>query len=435
MNKQTAIAAAMALAMAMPSVGLCRALSIEEAVDLAMEQNTSLQITQQGERTAAAKLKSARGANSFSVGVNGNLSRNKPEDESAKDSTSGGVTAKIPLYTGGKNQANIKSGELGVDVAALTTERARENLRLDVIKSYYNVLEADKTVQIDSESVDRYKVHLANVQQMYEAGTKAKLDVLRSSVELSNAEQTLIKAQNTYEVDVAALKNLLRLDQNEPVTLTDDFSFVLFSPTLENCLDYAFLHHKALIIDDYKLKQEELAIVAARSGWLPSLNASASADLTQKLRPDRESSHAYSAGLSANWNVFDSGVTSAAIDTAKTNRDVALLTLQRDREDVDYQLRQAYYNMREAEKRFISTKAAVSEAEENYFITREKYRVGQGILLDVLDAQVALSTANLNFISAQYDYARYKATVENAMGLALNLSPEIAQPRQPNGGE
>ena len=80
-------------------------------------------------------------------------------------------------------------------------------------------------------------------------------------------------------------------------------------------------------------------------------------------------------------------------------------------------LRQAYYNMREAEKRFNSTQTAVDQAEEDMFIAQEKYRVGAGVILDVIDAQLALSTAELNHISAQYDYARDKAELENAMGL------------------
>ena len=75
--------------------------------------------------------------------------------------------------------------------------------------------------------------------------------------------------------------------------------------------------------------------------------------------------------------------------------------------------------MREAEKRLNSTGDAVKQAEEDYFIAREKYRAGEGLMLDIIDAQEALSTARLNYISAEYDYARYKATVENAMGIEL----------------
>ena len=75
--------------------------------------------------------------------------------------------------------------------------------------------------------------------------------------------------------------------------------------------------------------------------------------------------------------------------------------------------------MREAEARFNSTGQAVRQAEEDYFIASEKYRVGEGLLLDIIDAQLALSTARKNAISARYDYARYKAEVENLMGIGL----------------
>ena len=80
--------------------------------------------------------------------------------------------------------------------------------------------------------------------------------------------------------------------------------------------------------------------------------------------------------------------------------------------------------MREAEKRFNSTKDAVKQAEEDAYIAREKYRAGEGLMLDIIDAQEALAKAKLNFISAQYDYARYKATVENAMGIGLSLDEQ-----------
>ena len=57
-------------------------------------------------------------------------------------------------------------------------------------------------VQVDKESVERLEAHLKNVQAQFNVGTVAKSDVLRSEVELANAKQTLIKADNTYEVSV-----------------------------------------------------------------------------------------------------------------------------------------------------------------------------------------------------------------------------------------
>lgn len=404
-------------------------LSIEEAVELALAQNTALQITAKGEDTAQAALKAARGKNSFSLSASGGLTTGKSSRASRTDTGNASLSATLPLYTGGANEANIKSGEIGVDAARLATERERENLRYSVIKAYYDVLEAKRTVAIDQESVDKYQAHLTNVEQLYQAGSKARLDVLRSSVELANARQTLIKSQNDYEVKIVVLKNLLRLDQHEPLTLTEDFTYVPFYPAMEACVAYAFENRKDLIIDQYTLRQRELDVDAARAGYLPEVSLSASASEEREFHPQSSDSHNYSAGVRVSWNIFDSGVTAAAVDKAKTARDVAALTLQKDKEDVDQAVRQAYYNMREAEKRLATTQEAVGEARENYYITMEKYRAGQGILLDVIDAQVALSTAETNFATAQYDYARYKAQVENTAGIAPGISAEAVDPK------
>lgn len=64
-----------------------------------------------------------------------------------------------------------------------------------------------------------------------------------------------------------------------------------------------------------------------------------------------------------------------------------------------------------------TTQVAIAKAEEDYFIAKEKYKTGEGIILDILDAQLALATAKNNYINAQYDYAVNKAKLENAMGL------------------
>ena len=409
----------------MPS-GSCAALSLADAVEMALNQNTSILIKQKGEDTAAAVLRQARGNKSFSVSATGGLTGTKNSGTDRTDTGNIGLTAKLPIYSGGKYEAAIKSGEIGVQSAKLLTEREREDIRLSVVKAYYDALQAQKTVNVNQDTVDKYQAHLTNVEQLYSAGSKARIDVLRSSVELSNARQTLIKSQNTYEVDLANLRNILNMDRSEPLTLTDDFSYSPFNREMGTCIDYAMDNRKDLLVDQYTLEQKKLAVKQAKAGYLPTLSMSVGTSLSDQYQPSTDHKQSYTAGLSASWDVFDSGVTRGQVDAAKTDEAVAALNLQKDQEDIDYAVRQAYYNMREAEKRFNSTQDAVNQAQEDYFIAREKYRAGEGLMLDIIDAQLALSTAQLNYISAQYDYARYKATVENAMGLGIGETADTA---------
>ena len=420
-----------ALAWGLPFAGLAQAadLSLPEAIELALAQNTELRVTQKGEESAEAALRQARGNNGVSVSASDRVSFSKTESTEHSTGNVLSLNGSLPLYSGGKNQANIRSAELGVDTALLTTERGRENLKLQVVKAYYDALQARKTIDVDQESVDNYRAHLTNVQQLYSAGSKARIDVLRTSVQLSDAQQTLIKAQNAYEVDLATLRNLLNIDRNEPLNLTTDFSYEEFDTAMDEAIAYAHLHRKDLLVDAYKVEQKEQSVKAAKAGYLPSVDLSMGTTQANDFHPSSDSALSFSAGVGVSWQIFDSGVTRAQVDSAETELDIAKLNLQKDRETTDLELRQAYYNMREAEKRFKSTSDAVQQAEEDYYIAREKYRAGEGLMLDIIDAQLALSTARLNYISAQYDYARYKAEVENKMGLGITETERTASYR------
>ena len=409
---------AFAMLIVLPTAS-CADLSLQDAIDLALAQNTGLRITQKDEDVAKAALKQAKIDNGLKITGNESLDTTLHRSSHTKSENGIGVTASYPIYTSGKAEAAIDSSELGLKAAELSTERSRENLKLDVIKAYYDALEARRTVDVRQETVDKYQDHYTNVSQLYAAGSKARIDVIRSSVELSNAAQNLIKAQNSYEVNLATLRNYLNVDRSEPLNLTSDFSYDQFNIDMDACIDYAYRNRKDLLIDLYKYQQAENDIKAAKADFGPSVTLSADPSWSHTFKPSTSSDSDITAGATLSWNFWDNGLTRAKVQQAEASRDKAKLTLTKDQEDIDLSLRQAYYNMREAEKRLNSTGDAVKQAEEDYFIAREKYRAGEGLMLDIIDAQEALSTARLNYISAEYDYARYKATVENAMGIGL----------------
>lgn len=401
-------------------------LSLEQAVQLALSNNTDLYITQNEEESAEAELRRARGEEGVSLSLSSNLAANKPIGEDQTESLSNSLTATIPLYTGGKNQANVESGKIGVKSAELRTERQREDLKLNVIQAYTHALQDKKTVDVRQEAVDNYEAHHYITNQRYLAGDVARVDVIRASVELSNAQYELIQAQNNYETRLDTLRNYLNIDSNEPLNLAEAFQYEQFSIPLDDCVDYAHNKRKDLLVDLYSLKQKELAIKTAKSGYLPTVNASIGTGFNGNSASSWEMKKDVSATVSVSWNIFDSGVTAAQVDAAKKDRDVARLTYEKDKSNADLTLREAYHNMRGAEKQLQSTRDAVAKAKEDYYISGEKYKAGEGIMLDVLDAQKSLSDAELNHISAQYDYLRYKAAVENAMGIGLKDNEHVA---------
>lgn len=413
-------------ALALPMTADAMSLTLADAIHVALAANTGLRVTQTGERSADAAVKQARGRNSIAAEASDTLRTSKTRDEDAQTSNALALSARLPLYSGGANEANIAAGELGARAARLATERAREDLKYEVTAAYWDAVEADKKIEVQRDTVNKYDAHLKNVTALYEVGAQAKIDVLRSSVELSNARQELIRAENTYEVSLATLRNLLNISRTEPLTLTSEVAYQPFESSVEDCISYANRSRLDLAEERMKVQQKELAVESARAGKKPTVSLTLGTGLSSQFEPRHDTSADVSASVGVSWNIFDSGVTRGAIEAAEAERDIALLTLKKTEETIDLNLRKAYLNMREAEQRFTTTGDAVRQAREDDHIANERYRAGEGILLDIIDAQTALSAAETNAISARYDYARYRAQVENLMGAELTDSERAA---------
>ena len=413
-------------ALALPMTADAMSLTLAEAIHTALAANTGLRVTQTGERSADAAVKQARGRNSIAAEASDTLRTSKTRDEDAQTSNALALSARLPLYSGGANEANIAAGELGARAARLATERAREDLKYEVTAAYWDAVEAGKKIEVQRDTVNKYDAHLKNVTALYEAGAQAKIDVLRSSVELSNARQELIRAENTYEVSLATLRNLLNISRTEPLTLTSEVAYQPFESSVEDCISYANRSRLDLAEERMKVQQKELAVESARAGKKPTVSLTLGTGLSSQFEPRHDTSADVSASVGVSWNIFDGGVTRGAIEAAEAERDIALLTLKKAEETIDLNLRKAYLNMREAEQRFTATGDAVRQAREDDHIANERYRAGEGILLDIIDAQTALSAAETNAISARYDYARYRAQVENLMGAELTDSERAA---------
>ena len=410
------IAMMLSLCMMSSSQAFATSLSIDEAISLAISQNNSIRIAQTEEQSARANLKSAKGATGFSVSLGSSLSANDGADSQFSRGNSNSISASIPIYTGRKNELTIDNRQVDLVKAQLNIEREKEIVKYNTIKAYFDILQAQENINIDQESVDNYQKHLTDTNNLYSAGSIPRSDVLRSEVALSDAKQSLISAENTLQINLSSFRNIIKVNKDESINLTDRFTYKPFKMGLEECLDYAFAMRKDMESAKLDLDIAKNDIEIAKAGYLPTVNFSISTSWDRQPLPSNND-YDYGANVSANWNVFDNNVTKANIEAAQANYDKVSYTLSDTADDIDLEVRQAYLNMREAEKRFNSTQLAIKKAEEDYFIASEKYRVGAGVILDVIDAEYALSQARLNYANAQYDYARYRANLEYAMGV------------------
>ncbi|MBB5337542.1 TolC family protein [Pectinatus brassicae] len=317
--------------------GYCKSLSINEAVNMALQNNLDIKIAGKKEVQAQAELAGIKAQRGVTVSLKSDFSVAGGKTDGIKKEferdNSNSISVTYPVYSGGKDSLNIAIQQQIVQQSQLNTLRTAENIKYDTLKAYYDVLEAKKTIAVDDESVNNYEKHLINVKQLYSAGSVPKSDLLRSEVELSNARQTLITAKNTYDVDVITLKNIIKMDRNEPLELTEDFKYEGFNKPLANCLSFALDHRKDLEESkiDYIVAQKNIEL--AKADYKPTVTASLSSGWNNQPLPGGND-HDYTAGVSASWNVFDNGVTKANINAAEAEMEQAQLTLQQKNDDI-----------------------------------------------------------------------------------------------------
>ena len=334
------------------------------------------------------------------------------------------LTASMPIYTGGKLSGTIKQAKAGYLISEQGLQKAYNDMRTTVTNGYFDMLQADNMQKLGRESVERLADHLKNVEAQYEVGVVAKVDVLRSQVELANAKQSLIKAENAYQIAEANLNKIVGLPMDTQLKLDNILVYTPYENDMQYCLDYAAKHRPELEQAKQNVEAAKGALRVAISGHMPQVAATASQNWNNKNWPGDENGNWY-VGVSVGLNIFDSGVTTSKIHGAEADLAKAHETYRDTVDAVNLDVRSNYLNLREAEKRIDTTKLAVSQAEEDYRIAQLRYMNGVGTNTDVLDAQVALTDAKTNYLQAMYDYNTCKTNLETAIGVPMQFPTKV----------
>ena len=426
-------------------------LNLEDAMQRAFNTNPAITIAGYERDSARATYNAARSSRWITIEGNHVTKRGGYDDDQYSaagwKATSGGstyvpsqnlgkqignthsntLTASMPIYTGGKLSGTIKKAKAGYLYSEQGLQKAYNDMRSTVTNGYFDMLQADNMQKLGRESVERLADHLKNVEAQYEVGVVAKVDVLRSQVELANAKQSLIKAENAYQIAEANLNKIVGLPMDTTLKLDNILIYTPYDNDLPYCLDYASLHRPELEQAKQNVEAAKGALRVAISGHMPQVAASASQNWNNgngKNWPGDDNGNWY-VGVSVNMNIFDSGVTTSKIHGAEADLAKAHETYRDTVDAVNLDVRSNYLNLREAEKRIDTTKLAVSQAEEDYRIAQLRYMNGVGTNTDVLDAQVALTDAKTNYLQALYDYNTCKTDLETAIGVPMQFPTKV----------
>lgn len=403
-------------------------LDLDETIQRALANNRVIKQSIASRESAYWTFRQARRqtAPTISLGANwgfggGAANSSSYGDNHRRFSETASVT--LPLDISGTYKENRIYARYGINAADLDLENALQTVRQQATVYYFNILQCRNLIKVAEDNVRTLQEHLKNVNAQFRAGTVAKADILSTEVRLAEAQQSLVNAQNDYDIAVATLDNYILLPADTIINPQDTLTYTPYNLNLETCTAYALDNRPDAAAADYAVKRAEVNIRSAKSGYKPTLNASASVGTASNhfpLKPNAEG-ESWTIGLSASWNVFDGGITEAQVRQAEAALINAQETAAATRETIQLDVQSALLTLRAAEKNIETTQIAIKSAEEDYHIAQVRYAAGVGTNLDVMDASDKLNQAKTNYYTALYNYNTAKAALDKAMGIPVGI--------------
>lgn len=418
-------------ALAVTPPDFSKPLTAEECVKIALEQSPSITVARATVTQASAGRQSAWSALVPQVTSQGTYSKTGPITSGVFISPKGKLTPyNGGLYSGSlsatqtlfdvgqfaqvaqanKNLEGAKAGEVG----------ARQLLAFNVKQAYYNVVKARKTVQAVQTALEQSTEQEKVTAEMKRVGSVALVDLLKVQVQLSQSKTDLLTAQNAEAVARANLCAAMGIDVNTPVQVIDEVRYEAQAPKLEELMAKARKQRSDLVQAEAALSVARAASNAAKGQYLPRLSASAGYSYRDPNFPKSWSyvkdRYTWSTGISASWTIFDGLITQANIRSAGAAKASAEASLRAAEQAADVDVKSSYLNYTLELEKVKLAEETLTEAEESYRLTNEKYRLGAASTLDLLTSQTTLTQARVQEASTLGDLKTAEAALTKAVG-------------------
>jgi len=315
------------------------------------------------------------------------------------------------LFDFGKNFASTEAARKVADSALEDTELQRQLVTQTVKESYTNINFAVRLIQVNQQAVERAELNLRSARGFFEVGTRPKSDVARAEVDVANARVDLIRARNAERLARVALATAMGLPATTPIQIQDN---LVYQPVT---LDRARLGSDALRqrpeFRQARLNAEanDARLRRAQRDFFPDITGggfygAARADMNE----------IWELNLSLNWTIFDGGNRIARFREARANLSAAQERVKAAELDISREVEQSVNNVIEADERIQAAQVAVASAQENFRLAQGRFDAGVGTILELTDAQLALTQAQNTEAQALADYRIALARLDRAVG-------------------
>ncbi len=330
-------------------------------------------------------------------------------------------TIQQPLFTGGKISGAQDAAEYASEAQKLDFTKDKAEIIYNIKAAYWNVFRAIEFKKFVDENVQQIKAHVTDAENLLKQGMLTANDLLKVQVQLSEALVRQIDAKNNVQLTMYGLNNTLGLPLLTEIELASTIEVKEREWTsADQLVKNAFEKRPDVLAMNARVKASESALRSASGGWWPQVFLTGNYNY---LRPNTrifptkdEFKGTWDVTLSVsfdvwNWNQTGNQTTQAQAQLSQAEQGISML-----QDGVTLEVTQYYLSVNQSKERKAVAEQGVKQAEENFRVMSEKYKKGLTPNSELLDAEVALLSAKLNFTQSLVDYELSMARLSKAIG-------------------
>jgi TolC family type I secretion outer membrane protein len=409
-------------------------LSLEACVEMALRVNQDAAQAENGLVSARADVTSARAAFLPNVSVSGTVS--KPEEEIEVfqggqlrffgETWSADASARMTVFDFGGTIFNYQSASRARTAAEQRFSSTRQGVVYDAESRYYEVARQQELADVAVKASELSAEQLKKTRAMKDLGAATQADVYKAEVDHSNARLEEIRASRDLRVARASLATFVGIAPDRNIEIEPLAPQVAIDFDLATAKDRALATNPRLEAARLDVESRSKNVSSVKTDRLPSVSVFAQNSYFNFEPRDFDDEHnEWRIGASVNLTLFDGFVTKANIRRAESNRVTAERALGDTERDVLFQVEQTYLDLDVAKEAIAVAEDGVRSSEEDLRLAQERFKIGEGTILDVIDAQVNLRRARSTLVAARYDARLAESALMNAIGAVDLPEPEM----------
>jgi len=314
-----------------------------------------------------------------------------------------------------KINSGVKVARMDIGVAEAEFHKARLDVKLAVEQLYFSLLIAEKKKRATALNLTMAQAEFNDAQNALDAGKILKVDVIGLQATVLEKEQELIRVQNEIEDFKFDLKELLGLQLDQKVALSEpNLEEQLPIGLLEKYLAQAILQNPQLTAARFKVMKSDFAVQEARREFIPDLAVFARHDIQDGVPILPHNTNLV--GVVLKWNLFDFGERRAVIQERKSLHSQSEENLKRLENKISVQVEKSYRKLQRAVKMIQAAKKAQELRREELRLRSGQVETGLTLSTEKTKAEAGLAKAEADLLAAQLGYRLAFAELKQKIG-------------------